>query len=242
MSLDLTDKVLVLRNCPADKISTDRFVWSHDGYVADPSWDPSFLSEKGLYGWLWGEGSAHLSPYTNDPTALWYVLSVDKDNFHNYGNMIKFPSCEILFVGSKKNATDILRMYAPKCLVIGCTVLSKKVNFDISAVGDYGTAVTGDYSLSLSGDNGISICRKYSWAFSGECGIAVSGDYGVSVVDVDGVAQTGDQGILILFWWDRFFNKKCLIQKVDGKRVHANTFYCVKDEQLTIAEIENNNI
>ena len=111
------------------------------------------------------------------------VLEVDKASVVDLIDKVKFPSCEVVFCGDRKVATDFIISKGGKN-VIGSFVTS----------GYKGTSNSGYRGTSNSGVQGISNSGNYGTSTSGYRGTSNSGDKGTS--------NSGDKGILIIKYWN----------------------------------------
>ena len=146
--------VLVLKSLPASMKAYGGFQWPESGAVFAPDWKPTEECGNGLHGWLWGAGDAGLRCMDDD--AKWLVLSVPSD-FVDLGQKVKFPSCEIKYLGDRETAVAIIQHYAP-----GGTPAM------------FGTATAGDEGTATAGDEGT--------ATAGYRGTATAGDEGVIII------------------------------------------------------------
>ena len=89
--------VLVLKSIAANMKAYGGFQWPESGAVPAPDWKPTDECGNGLHGWLWGAGDASLR--CKDYDAKWLVLSVPADSIVDLGQKVKFPSCEIKYLG-----------------------------------------------------------------------------------------------------------------------------------------------
>ena len=118
--------------------------------VEAPDWNPETTCGNGLHGWLNGQGDLSIAHYDSD--SKWLVLSVD--DYTPMDGKVKFPTCEILFIGD---------------MVEACKHLYSKVQPDdiaqsigyvstgsIASSGQLGTSTSGDYGTSNSGIGGTS--------------------------------------------------------------------------------------
>ena len=146
--------VLVLKSLPANMKAYGGFQWPESGAVSAPDWKPTDECGNGLHGWLWGAGDAGLRCMDDD--AKWLVLSVPSD-FVDLGQKVKFPSCEIKYLGDRETAVAIIQHYAP-----GGTPAM------------FGTATAGDEGTATAGYRGT--------ATAGYRGTATAGDEGVIII------------------------------------------------------------
>jgi len=168
------EKVLVLRTCRADMSSYGGFKWPASGYVEAPDWLPTAECGNGLHGWLWGEGDGNLGNWEHD--AKWLVVEVDADKVIDLGGKVKFPSGEVVFCGSRLDATNYLVKRAPGKAVIGAAVV----------VGDCGKATAGERGKATAGERGK--------ATAGYCGTATAGHGGTATAGAGGTATAGKNG------------------------------------------------
>ena len=119
------------------------------------------------------------------------VLEVDKASVVDLINKVKFPSCEVVFCGDRKVATDFIISKGGKN-VIGSFVTS----------GYKGTSNSGYRGTSNSGVQGISNSGNWGTSNSGNWGTSNSGDKGTSTSGDWGTSTSGDQGILIIKYWN----------------------------------------
>src|SRR5581483_845381 len=99
-------RVLVLRTCNPDRISTNGFRWPESGPVAAPDWRPTKECGHGLHGFAWGEGDGQLANWDSD--AKWLVVAVDPATIVDLGGKVKFPRGEVVFCGDRAAATAYL--------------------------------------------------------------------------------------------------------------------------------------
>ena len=154
--------VLVLKSIAANMKAYGGFQWPESGAVSAPDWKPTEECGNGLHGWLWGAGDAGLRCMDDD--AKWLVLSVPSD-FVDLGQKVKFPSCEIKYLGDRETAVAIIQHYAP-----GGT----PAMFGTATAGDEGTATAGDEGTATAGNRGT--------ATAGYRGTATAGDEGVIII------------------------------------------------------------
>ena len=183
-------KVLVLRTCHGDMTSYNDFVWPKHGYVEAPDWKPTNECGHGLHGWLWGEGDGVLGNLEHD--AKWLVVEVDADKVVDLGGKVKFPSGEVVFCGSRLDATNYLVKKAPGKAVIGAAVVAG--DYGTATAGDYGTATAGDYGTATAGHQGTATAGDGGKAIAGHRGMVTAGDYGTATAGYRGTATAGERG------------------------------------------------
>ena len=135
-------RVLVLKSLPADLVAAREhveggFKWPEKGKVTAPDWDKGRWCGNGLHGWKWGTGDASLR--VTDDDAKWLVLSVKEADIVELDGKIKFPTCQILYLGDRETAVKIIQHYAPA----GTAIMFSTVT------GGDGATVTGGYGALL---------------------------------------------------------------------------------------------
>ena len=176
------ETVLVLKSVNADLTSYNGFKWKENGIVKCKDFKDTEKCGNGLHGFLWGEGNGSLANWNKD--AKWLVLKVDKDSIIDLDGKVKFPSCNVVFCGNRKDATDYIILNGAKGSVIASFVIS----------GYYGTSISGYYGTSISGDYGTSTSGYSGTSTSGDCGTLVikyCDNYRYKVA----VAYIGENGI-----------------------------------------------
>ena len=207
--------MLVLKSLPASMKAYGGFQWPESGAVFAPDWKPTEECGNGLHGWLWGAGDAGLRCMDDD--AKWLVLSVPSD-FVDLGQKVKFPSCEIKYLGDRETAVAIIQHYAP-----GGTPAM------------FGTATAGDEGTATAGDEGTATAGYRGTATAGDEGTATAGNRGTATAGYRGTATAGDEGVIIIHWWDIAAEKKRRkIALVDGLTILPGVKYRLND----LAEFE----
>ena len=181
------ETVFVLKSVNADLTAYNNFQWKESGIVTCEDWNPEPKCGNGLHGFLWGEGDGNLANWNKD--AKWLVLEVENDSIVELVGKVKFPSCNVVFCGTRKDATDFIIQNGAKGSVIGSYVTS------------------GDFGTSTSGDNGTSTSGNWGTSTSGDVGTSTSGDKGTSTSGHYGTSTSGDKGTLIIKYWDKI-NKR----------------------------------
>ena len=179
----------ILKSINADLTSYNNFQWKESGIVTCPDWSPKPKCGNGLHGFLMGEGSGELANWKED--AKWLVLEVDKASIVDLIGKVKFPSCEVVFCGDRKGATDFIISKGGKN-VIGSFVISGDKGTSTS--GYRGTSNSGNYGTSTSGDYGTSTSGNLGTSNSGDQGTSNSGDKGTSTSRYNGTSTSGDKG------------------------------------------------
>ena len=198
------ETVLVLKSVNADLTSYNGFKWKENGIVKCKDFKDTEKCGNGLHGFLWGEGNGSLANWNKD--AKWLVLKVDKDSIIDLDGKVKFPSCNVVFCGNRKDATDYIILNGAKGSVIASFVIS----------GYYGTSISGDYGTSTSGYSGTST--------SGDYGTSTSGHYGTSTSGYSGTSTSGDCGTLVIKYCDNY-RYKVAVAYIGENGIEPNVAY-----------------
>ena len=174
------NKTYILKSVKEDLTAYNGFLW-HKGTVKAPDFKPTKECGAGLHGFLMGEGDGILANW--DIKAKWIVAEIDKDSLIDLKGKVKFPKCKVIFIGDRKEATDLIILKGGKS-VIGSFVTSGEKGTSTS--GDCGTSTSGEQGTSTSGDGGTST--------SGAKGTSTSGDYGTSTSGYKGTSTSGYKG------------------------------------------------
>ena len=231
--------VLVLKSLPASMKAYGGFQWPESGAVFAPDWKPTEECGNGLHGWLWGAGDAGLRCMDDD--AKWLVLSVPSD-FVDLGQKVKFPSCEIKYLGDRETAVAIIQHYAPGgtpamfgTATAGNRGTATAGDRGTATAGDEGTATAGDEGTATAGYRGTATAGNRGTATAGDEGTATAGDEGTATAGDRGTATAGDEGVIIIHWWDIAAEKKRRkIALVDGLTILPGVKYRLND----LAEFE----
>ena len=141
-------KHLILRTCGANMKSHGGFQWPRSGPVSAPDWNPAPECGNGLHGFLRGEGDGSLADWSSN--AVWLVAEVD--TFVDLGGKVKFPAAEVIFAGSRLEATARIKARHPDAAVIGANVAVEDRR--VAVVGRYGTATAGAWGTAMAGAEG----------------------------------------------------------------------------------------
>ena len=146
-----TEYALIIRTCNAEMKSHGHFQWPVSGHVSAPDWKPTEECGNGLHGLLWGEGDGGLLDWSED--AKWLACSVDMATIIHLGSKVKFPECEVVFVGDCKTVPEYVRVHGGegKCIVSGT-----------ATAGDRGTATAGDRGTATAGYSGTIAIQYWS--------------------------------------------------------------------------------
>jgi len=193
----------------------NKFKWPEAGECVAPDWQPTQTIGNGLHALLWGAGDGPL--LSTDIDAKWLVLSVNESCIIDLKGKVKFPSCEVVFCGSKETAVAIIQHFAPT---------GTQICYGTATAGDYGTATAGykgtatagykgtatagykgtatagDYGTATAGYKGTATAGDYGTATAGTEGTATAGNYGTATAGDYGTAMAGDYGIIIIRYYD----------------------------------------
>ena len=186
----------ILRTCNADMTSHNGFTWPKSGIVEAPDWRDDDKCRGGLHGFLWGYGCGTLADWSDN--AVWIVARVTE--WIDLGGKVKFPRAEVVFCGSRFDATSRIIELGAVGAVIGAYVSSG--DYGTSTSGYSGTSISGYRGTSISGYRGTSISGAYGTSTSGHSGTSISGAYGTSTSGALGVASSGKNGTIIIKYYD----------------------------------------
>jgi hypothetical protein len=185
--------VLVLRTCNAELKAHNDFQWPEAGGVEAPDFDPKPVCGYGLHGLLWGEGDGGLLNWDSD--AKWLVVAVPADSIVSLddGAKVKFPRGEVVYCGSRGEATAYIAERHPGGSIVGHTAQNTDNGSTVNT-GYGGTSTSGDYGKSTSGTRGTSTSGTRGTSTSGDYGKSTSGDYGKSTSGYGGTSTSGACG------------------------------------------------
>ena len=195
-----SDICFLLRTCDEDLKAYQGFQWPSSGLVSAPDWDPKPSCGNGLHGLLSGEGDGSL--LNNAEAAKWMVIAAVRSEVVQIDRKVKVPRAYVCFVGTKKEATDLIVSLCPGSACVYAMVTS----------GDRGNSTSGDYGNSTSGYCGHSTSGDCGHSTSGDGGNSTSGDCGHSTSGNGGHSTSGKNGIVEWKYWD-------------GKRNRIKTLY-----------------
>ena len=162
-------RALMLRTCDAGLRGHGGFQWPSAGLVEAPDWHDRATCDGGLFGLLWGAGSAACLSY-EDTTRRWMVCEVETEAVVDVDReKIKAPRAWVVLVGTREEAVALISAHAP----VGTAVV-----FGTATAGDAGTATAGDAGTATAGAYG---CVAVEWY---DCSRGV---YRRTVAEVDGV-------------------------------------------------------
>jgi hypothetical protein len=181
-------KHLILRTCNADMQSYNGFQWPRSGPVTAPDWNPKEECGHGLHGFLRGEGEGSLADWRSE--AVWVVAEVE--TFVDLGGKVKSPAAEVIFVGSRLDATALVKARYPDAAVIGANVTVE--NGRAAVVGERGTATAGTHGTATAGTHGTATAGIFGTATAGTHGTATAGTHGTATAGIFGTATAGYGG------------------------------------------------
>ena len=207
------ETVLVLRTCGADMTSYGGFKWPTSGYAAAPDWNPEHICGNGLHGLLFGVGDGSLLDWSLD--AKWLVCEVDPATVVDLDGKVKFPRCNVLYSGSRPEATRIISERHPGKAVVGGT----------ATAGYGGTATAGDEGTATAGASGTATAGYRGTATAGYGGTATAGD--------EGTATAGYSGVVAIQYWngERYKCKIALVKdEYEEGELEPNQPYRLNDK------------
>ena len=183
---------LVLRCCGPQGESYGSFRWplAVGAEVVAPDWSARAACGNGLHGLLWGAGAAGLLNW--DADARWMVVGID-EWVDIDGNKVKAPSADVVLVGDRRAATDlIIALGGDPALVVGSTL-----------TGGYGSTLTGGDRSTLTGGDDSTLTGGDRSTLTGGNGSTLTGGYGSTLTGGDGSTLTGGyRSTLTGQWWD----------------------------------------
>jgi len=136
---------LYLRSVNAQRQSYGGFQWPSEvgAAVIAPDWNPEPVCGGGLHGLLWGQGDINL--LCLDANAIFQVVAYEGEAVCIDGKY-KFPSCTLVFEGTREKAAEYLADRASRDVVIP---------FLLATAGNHGTATAGYRGTATAGKGGI---------------------------------------------------------------------------------------
>ena len=159
-------KALILRTCNRKMQGYGGFQWPKSGPVSAPDWSPEPECGHGLHGLLWGEG--HGSYLDWGEKAIWIVAEVDTASIVSIDDKVKFPSANVLFCGTRDDATAWLLQYASGKAIVGSTL-----------TGGYRSTVTGGYRSTVTGGDCSTLIFHYWSASQRRVTVGIIGENGL---------------------------------------------------------------
>ena len=184
--------VYCLRTCDKNMKSYGGFRWPKIGMVAAPDWSDAKECGKGLHGLLWGEGDGGLLNWNTD--AVWMVVKVQKDLIVDLDQKVKFPKCEVVFCGDKKDAAALIYEKSPNKNIKCCAGTATAGDAGTATAGYAGTATAGYAGTATAGDAGTATAGYAGTATAGACGTATAGARGTATAGYAGTATAGYAG------------------------------------------------
>ena len=184
------------------------FLWPVKGKCVASDWKPTQECGNGLHGWKWGEGDAGLR--VTEPGAKWLVLSVLESEIIDLSGKVKFPECEVVFVGEMAESVSIIQAHEPagnKCIFGTATAGYRgtaTAGYGGTATAGYGgTATAGDRGTATAGYGGTATAGYGGTATAGDGGTATAGYGGTATAGYGGTATAGSEGIIIIQYYDK---------------------------------------
>jgi hypothetical protein len=143
-----------------------------------------------LHGLLSGEGDGSL--LNNAEAAKWMVIAAVRSEVVQIDRKVKVPRAYVCFVGTKKEATDLIVSLCPGSACVYAMVTSG--DYGHSTSGDDGHSTSGYGGHSTSGYGGHSTSGDDGHSTSGYCGHSTSGYYGHSTSGNGGHSTSGNGG------------------------------------------------
>ena len=180
------DKILVLKtirpdgNCYYDGAD---FVYPEvGGEVVAPKWEPTDeCDEYGLYGLGYGVGSANY--LSKDDDALWLVIEVAPEDYHQMDGKCKFAKGTVVYRGAKEGAIRMISDAYP----------DKPVVYAVKSGGGGSTLTGGDYS-TLTGGDGSTLTGGHRSTLTGGDWSTLTGGHRSTLTGGDGSTLTGGDG------------------------------------------------
>jgi len=223
----MTEKHLILRTCNADMTSHGGFKWPRSGHVAAPDWNPAPECGNGLHGFLRGEGDGSLADWSSD--AVWLVAEVE--TYVDLEGKVKFPAANVIFAGSRLEATTIVKARYPDAAVIGANVAVEDRRVAVvgyggtATAGDYGTATAGNWGAATAGDDGTATAGYEGTATAGDGGTATAGYGGMATAGDRGTATAGGGGMLQIYHYDCNDRRRLAVAYVGENNIQPNVKY-----------------
>ena len=190
--------ILILKSLPADMVAarahvSGGFKWPESGECTAPDWSEAPWCGNGLHGWKWGVGDSTLR--VTDDDAKWLILSVAENSIVDLEGKVKFPTCQILYLGDRETAVKIIQNFAPN----GTPIMFATVTGGDGATvtGGDGATVTGGYRATVTGGDGATVTGGYRATVTGGDGATVTGGYRATVTGGNDATVTGGDGATV---------------------------------------------
>jgi hypothetical protein len=242
---------LVLRCCKFDMSSKNGFVWPGVGGVATAQdWIDNNECGNGLHGWLYGQGDHRTSDYFSMVDAKWLVVKVALADVRILGGKCKFPSGEVVFVGSRSEAAKYIIENEPQAAnvaVIGA-VLECGYNgvvqggaLSVLTGGDSAT-MTGDDSATMTGGDSATMIGGYSATMTGGDyakmtggdGAKMTGGDSATMTGGDSATMTGGDGASMCFQYYDGKRSRTVIAYVGEDGIEPNVAYQLNDDHKVV--------
>jgi len=237
--------VLVLKSLPADMVAARNhvsggFKWPESGTVSAPDWRAVRECGNGLHGWKWGVGDSNLR--VKDDDAKWLILSVEESTIIDLEDKVKFPTCEILYLGDRETSVKILQNFAPGGTPIMFSTVSGGNRATVT--GGDGATVTGGDRATVTGGDGATVTGGDRATVTGGDGATVTGGDRATVTGGYRATVTGGYGALLMFRWQEWSSEKGYEWKrkmalVDGVNYMPGVKYRLIDDEIVPAPDQN---
>jgi hypothetical protein len=173
------------------------------------------------------------------------VIAAVKSEVVQIDRKVKVPRAYVVFVGSKKDATDMIVKLCPGSACVFATVTSGESGHSTSGdfghsisgysghstSGNYGNSTSGNYGHSTSGNSGHSISGYSGHSISGYSGHSISGEYGHSTSGYYGHSTSGENGIVQFNYFENERKRKRIkILYVGEDNIKAWHIYFLNDK------------
>ena len=206
--------VLILRTNDKNNQSRGDFQYPTKGYVEAPDWEATNECGFGLHGALKGVGNGCLFNWNND--AIWMVLEVKESEIINLGDKVKFKGGNIVYSGTRQEATKLLYDVYRNVGIIGLDYHSDKKEMIVGGyystlTGGYNSTLTGGNESILSGDFGSTLIGgnystltggDYSTLTGGNWSTLIGGNRSTLTGGIGSTLSGGDNSVLRFKYWD----------------------------------------
>jgi hypothetical protein len=209
--IKLDKPALVLRTSDSDGRSYHdwRFQWPEAGHVHAPDWTPHEGCGHGLHGLLWGQGDAGYLNFSAD--SKWQVVEITEyvnttPHKEGHPDKVKYPEGNVLFTGSRGEATAMVLAAAPNGTTVAALTLTGGDDSTLTG-GDDGTTVaaltltggddstlTGGDDSTLTGGNRSTLTGGNRSTLTGGDDSTLTGGYGSTLTGGNRSTLTGGYG------------------------------------------------
>jgi hypothetical protein len=183
---------LVLRCCKFDMSSKNGFVWPGVGGVATAQdWIDNNECGNGLHGWLYGQGDHRTSDYFSMVDAKWLVVKVALADVRILGGKCKFPSGEVVFVGSRSEAAKYIIENEPQTANVAVIGAVLECGYNGVVQGGALSVLTGGNYATMTGGDSATMIGGYSATMTGGDGATMTGGDSATMIGDDSATMTG---------------------------------------------------